>query len=128
MKSLNLLVACFIMGEALALRMTLAFNKGAQATSNLMHPRTDYLIFVRVRLSWFRVERITFYILRTILSANLGKFMLDNLILFLIMLTCIVMRLLALGIQLISKCLKRKLQMHQMNVVSHLRLLMHLLC
>jgi hypothetical protein len=116
------------MGEALALRMALAFNKGAQATSNLMPPRTDYLIFVRVRLSWFRVERITFYILRTILSANLGKFMLENLILFLIMLTCIVMRLLALGIQLISKCLKRKLQMHQMNVVSHLRLLMHLLC
>jgi hypothetical protein len=41
--------------------------------------------------------------------------MLENLIMFLIMLLCIVMRLLALGIQLISKCLKRKLQMHQMS-------------
>jgi hypothetical protein len=40
----------------------------------------------------------------------------------------IVMRLLALGIQLISKCLKIILQMHQMNIASHLRLLMHLLC
>jgi hypothetical protein len=54
--------------------------------------------------------------------------MLENLIIFLIMLTCIVMRLLALGIQLISKCLKRKLPMHQMNIAFHLRLLMHLLC
>jgi hypothetical protein len=54
--------------------------------------------------------------------------MLGNLILFLIMLTCIVMRILALRIQLISKCLKRRLQMHQMNIASHLKLLMHLLC
>jgi hypothetical protein len=34
---------------------------------------------------------------------------------------------LALGIQLTSKCLKRKLSMHQMNIAFHLRLLMHLL-
>jgi hypothetical protein len=53
------------------------------------------------------------------MSTKLGKFMLENLILFLIMLTCIVMRLLALGIQLISKYLKRKLQMHQMNIAFH---------
>jgi hypothetical protein len=50
-----------------------------------------------------------------------------TLILFLVMLTYIVMWLLALGIQLISKCLKGKLQMHQINIVFHLRLLMHLL-
>jgi hypothetical protein len=43
-------------------------------------------------------------------------------------LLCVVMRLLVLGIQLTSKCLKRKLQMHQMNIASHLRHLMHLLC
>jgi hypothetical protein len=127
-ENLNLLVICFIMGDALALRMALASNKGAKATSNLMPPKTDYLILLRVRLPWFRIERVTFYILRTILSTKLGKFMLDNLILFLIMLTCIVMRLLVLGIQLISKCLKRKLQMHQMNIAFHLRLSMHLLC
>jgi hypothetical protein len=49
-KNLNLLVACFIMGDALALRMALASNKGAKATSNLMLPRTDYLILLKVRL------------------------------------------------------------------------------
>jgi hypothetical protein len=116
------------MGDALALRMALASNKGAKATSNLMPLGTDFLILLRVRLQWFRIERVIFYILRTILSTKLGKSMLENLILFLIMLTYIVMRLLALGVQLISKCLKRKLQMHQMNIASHLRLLMHLLC
>jgi hypothetical protein len=115
------------MGDALALRMTLVSNKRAKATSSLMPPRTDYLIMLRVRLPWFRIERVTFYILRTILSIKLGKFMLEKLILFLIMLICIVMRLLALGIQLILKCLKEKLQMHQMNIAFDSKLLMHLL-
>jgi hypothetical protein len=128
MKNLNLIVTCFTIGDALELRMALASNKGANATSNLMPPRTDYLILLRVRLPWFRIDRVTFYILRTILITKLGKFMLENLIMFLIMLTCIVMRLLVLGIQLISKCLKTKLSMHQMNIAFHLRLLMHLLC
>jgi hypothetical protein len=36
MKILNLLVVCFIMGDALALRMELVSNLGAKATSNLM--------------------------------------------------------------------------------------------
>jgi hypothetical protein len=106
MKNLNLLVACSIMGDALALRMALASNKGAKTTSNLMPPKTDYLILLRVRLPWFRIERVTFYILKTILSTKFKKLMLEKLILFLIMLICIVMRHLALGIQLISKCLK----------------------
>jgi hypothetical protein len=97
------------MGDALALRMALASNKGAKATSSLMPPRTNCLILLRVRLPWFKIERVTFYILRTILSTKLGKSMLENLIMFLIMLSCIIIRLLALGIQLISKCLKRKL-------------------
>jgi hypothetical protein len=115
-------------GDALTLRMALASNKGAKATSNSTPPRTDYLILLRVRLPWFRIERVTFCILRTILSTKLGKFMLENLILFLIMLTCIVMRLLALEIQLMSKCLKRILSMLQMSIAFHLRLLMHPLC
>jgi hypothetical protein len=51
MKILNLLVACFIMGDALALRMALASNKGAKATSNLMPPRTDPLIFLMVSVT-----------------------------------------------------------------------------
>jgi hypothetical protein len=107
-KSLNLLVACFIMEDALTLRMILASNKGAKATPNLMLLR-NYLILLRLRLSWFRIERVTFYILKTILSTKLGKFMLENLTIFLIMLLCIEIRHLVLGIQLISKCLKRKL-------------------
>ena len=37
-KKLNLLAICFIMGDALALRMALASNKGAKATPNLMPP------------------------------------------------------------------------------------------
>jgi hypothetical protein len=128
MKNLNLLEACFIMGDALALRMTLASNKGAKATSRLMPPRTNSLILLRVRLPWFMIERVTFYILRTILSTKLGELMLENLILFLIMLICIVMRHLDLGIQLISKCLKRKFLMHQMSISFYLKLLMHLMC
>jgi hypothetical protein len=116
------------MGDTLSFRMALTTYKGAKATSNLMPRRINFLILLRVRLPWFRIERVTFYILRTILSTKLGKIMLENLVLFLIMLTCIGMRLLALGIQLISKCLKRNLSMHQMNIAFHLKLLMHLLC
>jgi hypothetical protein len=55
-----------------------------------MPPRTKSLILLRVRLPWFRIERVTFYILKTIMSIRLGGFMLENLILFLIMLLCIV--------------------------------------
>jgi hypothetical protein len=127
-ENFKLLVVCFIMGDALALRMPLASNKGAKATSNLMPLETSFLILLRARLPWFRIGKVTFYTLRTILSTKLEEFMLGNLILFLIMLLCIAMRLLALGIQLISKCLKRKLLMHQMNIAFHLRLLMRLLC
>jgi hypothetical protein len=127
MKILNLLVACSIMGDALALRMALASNKGAKATPNLMPPRIYCLILLRVRLPWFRIERATFYILKTILSIRLERFMLENLIIFLIMLLCIEMRLPVLGIQLISKCLKRKLSMHQMSIIFHFRPLMHLI-
>jgi hypothetical protein len=108
------------MGDTLALRMTLASNKGAKATSNLMPLRTGFQILLRVRLPWFRIKRVISYILRTIWSTKLGKLMLENLILVLIILTCIVMGLLALVIQLISKCLKRKLSMHQMNIAFHL--------
>jgi hypothetical protein len=128
MKILNLLIVCFIMGDTLTLRMTLASNKGAKATSNLMPLETSFLTLSRARLSWFRIGKVTFYIMRTILSIRLGKSSLRNLIMFLIMLLCIVMRLLAPGIQLISKCLRKRLLMHQMNIACHLKLLMHHLC
>jgi hypothetical protein len=44
MKNLNLLVACFIMRDAPALRMALVSNKEAKATSSLMPQRTNFLI------------------------------------------------------------------------------------
>jgi hypothetical protein len=90
------------MGDTWALRMALVSNKEAKATSNLMPLKTSFLTLLRARLPWFRIGKVTFYILRTILSTRLEEFMLENLIMFLIMLTCIVMRLLALGIQLIK--------------------------
>jgi DNA repair exonuclease SbcCD ATPase subunit len=50
-----------------------------------------------------------------------------NLTMFLTMHLCIKMRLLALGIPLMLKCLERKFLLHQMNIMFHLRLLMHLM-
>ena len=95
-KNLNLLGACSIMGDALALRMALASNR--ETMSSLM-PLRDCLILLRARLPWHRITRVTFYILLVILSIRLGEFMLGNLIMFHIMLLCIRMRLLALGNQ-----------------------------
>jgi hypothetical protein len=83
------------MGDALALRMV--SNRGAM--SSLM-PLRDCLFLLRVRLPWFRKVRVTFYILQTIPNIKLGRFMLENLTMFLIMLLCTKMRLLALGISL----------------------------
>jgi hypothetical protein len=123
MRNLNLLVVCFIMGDVLALRMVLGSNKGTKAMSNLMPPK-DCLILLMARLPWFRIVRVTFYILQTIPNIKLGKFMLGNLILFLIMHLCIKMRLLALGIPLMLKCLERKFLLHQMNIMFHLKFLM----
>jgi hypothetical protein len=51
--------------------------------------------------------RATFYILQTIPNIRLGKFMLENPTLFLIMHLCIKMRLLALGNQLMLNFLKK---------------------
>jgi hypothetical protein len=73
MKRLNLLVACSIVGDALALRMALVSNK--KAMSSLM-PIKDCLILFRAKLPWFRIMRAIFYILLIILSTKLGEFML----------------------------------------------------
>jgi hypothetical protein len=121
-KILNLLEACFIMGDTLASRMVLVSNR--EAMTNLM-PLRNCLTLLRAKLPWFRIIRDIFYILLIILSIRLGEFMLRNLILFLTMLLCIRMRLLALGNQPMLNCLKRKLLLHQMNLTFHLILLMH---
>jgi hypothetical protein len=96
--------------------MALASNKGAKATSNLMPLRTSFLTLLMARLPWFRIGKVIFYILKTILITKLEEFMLGNLIMFLIMLICTIMRLLALGIQLISKFLSKRLLMHLMKI------------
>jgi hypothetical protein len=44
-----LLVVCFIMGDALALRMELASNLGTKITSNLMSIYTRFLTLLRAR-------------------------------------------------------------------------------
>jgi hypothetical protein len=76
MRNLNLLVVCFTMGDALALRMALAFNLVAQTTSNSMPMETRFPALSRARLPWCKIEKDTFYILRTILSIRLEEFML----------------------------------------------------
>jgi hypothetical protein len=86
------------------------------------------LIFLRARLPWFRITRATFYIQPVIPNIILGEFMLGSLILFLTMLICIRMRHLALGILHMLKYLKRKIILHQINLMFHLKLLMLLMC
>jgi hypothetical protein len=85
--------------------MALVSNRGAMPS---LMPLKDCLILLRGRLPWFKIMRATFYILLTILSTKLGRFILGNLILFLIMHLCIKMRLLALGIPHMLKCLEIK--------------------
>jgi hypothetical protein len=71
-------------------------------------PLRDCPTLLRARLPWFRIMKATFYILLIILSTKLGEFMLGNLITFLTTHLCIKMRLLALGILHMLKCLKTK--------------------
>jgi hypothetical protein len=101
------------------------FQPGSQSNIKLNAHRNKISNFVRARHPWFKIEKVTFYILKTILSIRLEEFMLRNLILLLIMLIFTVMRLLVLVIQLILKCLRKRLLMHQINIAFHLRPLMH---
>jgi DNA repair exonuclease SbcCD ATPase subunit len=103
----------------------IGFQQGSNVKINA--PR-NCLTLLRARLPWFRITRVTFYILLVILSTRLGEFMPRNLILFRIMLFCIRMWLLALGILLMLNCLKRNFLLHQMSLLFYLRLLMLLMC
>src|SRR5688572_7306488 len=125
MKILNLLEACSIVGDALASRMALASKK--ETMSNLMPLLKNYLTLLRARLPCLRITRVTFCTLPVIPSTKLGEFILGSLTLALIMLLCIRVRHLALGNQLVLNCLERKLLLHQMITMFHLKLLMHLM-
>ena len=118
----NLLEACSTVGDTLASRMALVSNR--EAMSNLMPPK-DCLILLRARLPWFRITRVTFCTLPVKPNTKLGEFTLGSLTLALIMLLCIRVRHLVLGNPLMLNCLRRKLLLHQMNLIFHLRLLMH---
>jgi hypothetical protein len=61
-------------------------------------------------------------------NTKLGEFILGSLTLDLIMLLCIRVRHLVLGNPLMLNCLRRKLLLHQMNLILHLRLLMLPMC
>jgi DNA repair exonuclease SbcCD ATPase subunit len=126
MKNLNLLVVCYMVGDALALRMALASNR--EAMSNLMPLLRDCLTLLRARLPCLRITRVTFCTLPVIPSTKLGEFILGSLTLAPIMLLCIRVKHLVLGNQPVLNCLRRKLLLHQMNLIFHLRLLMHLMC
>jgi hypothetical protein len=101
------------------------FQPRSQNNIKLNPMETRFLTLLRTRLPWCKIENATFYILRTILSTRLEEFMLRNLIMLLIMLTFTKMRFLVLVIQLMLKCLRKSLLMHQMNLLFHLRPLMH---
>jgi hypothetical protein len=105
----------------------IGFQHGNQSNVKLNAPK-NCLTLLRARLPWFKIVRVTFYILQTIPNTKLGRFMLGNLILFLIMHLCIKMRFLAIGLPLTLKCLRGKFLLHQMNIMFHLRLLMHHMC
>jgi hypothetical protein len=82
-KKLNLIEACSIVGDALALRMALASER--ETMSSLM-PLRNCLILLRVRLPWFRITRVIFYTLPVIPNTKLGELILGSLTLALIML------------------------------------------
>src|SRR5688572_29266506 len=125
MKNLNLLEACSIEGDALALRMALASNR--EAMSKLMPLLRSCLILLRARRPCLRITRDTFCTLPVILRVQLGEFTLGSLTLVLIMLLCIRVRHLGLGNNPMLSCLRRKLLVHQITLTSHLKLLMHLI-
>jgi hypothetical protein len=98
--------------------MALASKRGTM--SSLMPLLKDCPILLRARLPCLRITRVIFCIPLIILRIRLGEFMQRRLIL-LTMLLFIRMRLLALGILHMLKCLKGKVLLHQMNLIFHLR-------
>jgi hypothetical protein len=105
----------------------IGLQQGNQNNTKLNAPK-KLSNFVKGKALMVQDSEGNIYILQTIPNIKLGEFMLGNLILFLIMHLCIKMRLLVLGIPLMLKCLRRKLIMHQMDTIFHVRLLMLHMC
>jgi hypothetical protein len=104
----------------------IGFQQGDSVKVNAL--LKDCLILLRAKLPCLKITRATFYTLLVILRTRLGEFMLRRLILFLTMILFIRMRLLALGVLPMLKCLRRNLLLHQMIITFHLRLLMLHMC
>jgi hypothetical protein len=111
-------------GRRPGIKDDIGFQQGGNVKLNALK---DCLILLRARLPWFRITRVTFYILLVIPNTKLGEFILGSLTLALVMLLCIRVRHLALGNPLMLNCLRRNLPLHQMNLLFHLRLLMLLM-
>jgi hypothetical protein len=103
----------------------IGFQQGGNVKLNV--PPKKLSNFVKGKAPCLKITRVTFCTLPVILRAKLGEFTLGSLTLALTMLLCIRVRHLALGNQPVLSCLRRKLQVHQMIMTSHLKLLMHLM-
>jgi hypothetical protein len=114
-------------GRCPGIKDGIGFQQGSQSNVKLNAPKR-LSNFVNGKAPMVQDSEVTFYILQTIQNTKLGRFMLGNLTMFLIMHSCIKVRLLALGIPLILKCLKIKFLLHQMSIMFHFRLLMLLMC
>jgi hypothetical protein len=68
MKNFNLLEACSIVGDALALRMALASNR--ETMSSLMPLLKDYLILLRASLPCLRITRAKMPKKKTPIASN----------------------------------------------------------
>jgi hypothetical protein len=113
----------FYSGRRSGIKDGIGFQQGGNVKLNAPKRLSN---FVKGKaLPCLRITRAIFCILLVILRIRLGEFMLRRLILFLTMLLFIRMRLLALGVLPMLKCLKRNLLLYQMNITFHLRLLMH---
>jgi hypothetical protein len=108
-------------GRRLGIKDDIGFQKGDNVKLNAPKRLSN---FVKGKAPKLRITRVTFYTLLVIPSTRLGEFTLGSLTLALIMLLCIRARHLVLGNPLMLNCLKRKLLLHQMSLLFHLRLLM----
>jgi hypothetical protein len=126
----NFKFACNMLynGRHPGIKDVIDFQSRSQNNIKLNAPRNKISNFVKGKAPMVQDREDYILILKTIQSIKLQEFMLGNLNLLLIMLTFTVRRLLALGIQLMSKCLRKRLLMHQMNIAFHLKSLMHHLC
>jgi hypothetical protein len=113
-------------GRRPSIKDGIGFQQGDNVKLNAPPKRLSN--FVKGKAPSLRITRVTFYTLPVIPSTKLGEFTLESLTLALIMLSCIRVRHLVLGNQPVLNCLRRKLLLHQMNIVLHLKLLMHLMC